>query len=993
MEVLQAIVDHEINHQRFDSIEECIYFKEEGLGIYHMNIRSLEANFGEFLYLIDGVKNKINILVLTETAFDPKKRDFCYDINGFKSYYSENTLNKNGGVVVYVSNNITVFETKELQNINTCDHIKIYCSIQNIKYEFLCIYRSPSIRNIDDFLNSLELLLNKKDNNTVSCLLGDVNIDLLNTTCRNVNSYLNILSQHNYISYINTPTRTQHDTQTCLDHFFCSGIDTSQILSCVIETSQTDHFSQYILIKNKLNNTRVNEEFSIETIDYDGLNNSLENYNWDILINCLNVNDATNSFIEILTNETEKFKSIKKITKKFKPLKPWISIGLVKCIRKREKLKQQFKKHPNNESLKKYYFNYKENLTNIIKNTKNEHFKKKIENEQDNPKTLWNILHEFKYNKKKKNSQIQVINDPNNNGISIDCINDNIYAANIFNDHFRSVGSSLNKLNTQKNVQNENDISISPDVQLNDFEPTDENEVMNYIKNMRGRSSPGPDQIHVKTLKQIAHNIIKPLVHIINLSFSEGVFPNVLKESIIIPIYKQGNTADVNNYRPISLTSNIAKLFEKCCKKRLESFLDNNNLILDNQYGFRKNLGTDDAILDLTSFVYDNLNKSQKVLVVSLDISKAFDCVNKNTLQLQLKKHGISGKALDWFKTYLDNRRQRVKLNDGISDSILSICGVPQGTVCSPKLYSIYTNNITRISKSKVFTFADDTLLVYTGNNWNDIHEEANLDLNNVYNWFKTLDLHINPSKTSYITVSLTKTGQPINSNLKIHTCNTQSSNCTCTRLNHVTSFKYLGLIIDNNFSWKQHISLLINKIRRLFYVFLQLRNILSIKNLKLIYYALAQSIIQYGIIGWGSACKSILEPLQRTQNILLRIILKKHRRYKTNKLYTEFNTFNITQLYFYKILYFINKKNISNTIDRTNHKHNTRQNNSAVLYPMKKNIVKRHFIYLTPKILNTVPSNLTEIPSPFLKKFLKIATVQYINQSEEFNKVLSFLN
>ncbi|KAL1446476.1 hypothetical protein WDU94_008920 [Cyamophila willieti] len=313
--------------------------------------------------------------------------------------------------------------------------------------------------------------------------------------------------------------------------------------------------------------------------------------------------------------------------------------------------------------------------------------------------------------------------------------------------------------------------------------------------------------------------------------------------------------------------------------------------------------------------------------------------------------------------------------------------GVPQGTVLSPKLFSIYTNKISLISSGKVFTFADDTLLVYIGNNWEGLHDQASLDLNKIHRWFKTMSLHINTNKTSYMTISLNNSGQPTHSQITIHTCQSQST-CTCNALKQVDRFRYLGLEIDKHFTWKDHILKIKVKLRRLFHVFVNLRRILNLNYLKMLYYAFVQSILQYGVVGWGSAYDTHLIPLQRTQNILLRIIMKTHRRYSTRQLYLDFDTFNITQLYIHKVLYFINKRNIYDTITRTQQR--TRQQGSAAIIRVKKEFVRKHFIRITPMLINALPTTLTHIPSLMLKKVLKPSLKSFFSTSEYTDKILS---
>lgn len=164
-------------------------------------------------------------------------------------------------------------------------------------------------------------------------------------------------------------------------------------------------------------------------------------------------------------------------------------------------------------------------------------------------------------------------------------------------------------------------------------------------------------------------------------------------------------------------------------------------------------------------------------------------------------------------------------------------------------------------------------------------------------------------------------------------------------------------------------------------YLFAKIKRIGDIKIIKMLYFSFVQSILQYGIIAWGSACKTTLETLRRSHNIILRIILSKDRMYSSALLYKEFEVFDITQLYLYKMLHFMNKSEISNTVSRV--ETNTRQAGSALALPVHKTIIKKHFVYLSPILLNKLPENLTNIPPILIKKHLKRLFIDFINTED----------
>ena len=174
---------------------------------------------------------------------------------------------------------------------------------------------------------------------------------------------------------------------------------------------------------------------------------------------------------------------------------------------------------------------------------------------------------------------------------------------------------------------------------------------------METNKASGPNSIPKKILKLFKKQFSKPLSHIINLSFNQGIFPNLLKIANVIPIHKKGDKLDCNNYRPISLLSNISKIFEKCMHTRLTNFLQVNKFFFSHQFGFRNGYSTNHALTSLTEMIRKALDEDKFACGVFIDLQKAFETVDHGILLSKLNHYGVRGASYQWFKSYLTGRQ------------------------------------------------------------------------------------------------------------------------------------------------------------------------------------------------------------------------------------------------------------------------------------------------------------------------------------------------
>lgn len=451
--------------------------------------------------------------------------------------------------------------------------------------------------------------------------------------------------------------------------------------------------------------------------------------------------------------------------------------------------------------------------------------------------------------------------------------------------------------------------------------------------------------------------------------------PSSFKNSTTTPIFKSGDKKRATNFRPITVINNFAKIFEKCLKSRIVNFCNKHNIISPSQFGFRENTSTEKAVYQVAHTVFKCFQDRRKCLTVFLDLAKAFDTVNHDILFNRLENSGIRGMSLSILKDYLTDRMQVVKINNCLSDPLPVSMGVPQGTVLGPVLFLLYINEIFHIEglEGEIISYADDTAVLFSSLSWEDTFQKATAGIQLISNWLNKNLLSLNIAKTKFITFSSTNVDQPNNAKIPIHssTC-PLLSNCQCPNIEKTRSIKYLGIIVDQSMRWNEHMVYTTKRLRKLVYKFYQLRNILSKKVLLMVYDALVESIIRYCIIVWGGTFKSTLCNLEIIQKSILKVILKKHRRFSSRRLFEEADVFNVKQIYMYQCLLWLTNKNLT---FRT-HSYNTRTIASRVMdIPLVRLSHNQKFVsFIAPKLYNQLPSEIKNITNTkTMKNHLKL--------------------
>ena len=347
----------------------------------------------------------------------------------------------------------------------------------------------------------------------------------------------------------------------------------------------------------------------------------------------------------------------------------------------------------------------------------------------------------------------------------------------------------------------------------------DASEVYEVIKSFKNKSTRDTKICSLK-LASKSFTFTSIVASIINKSFQDGIFPEQMKIARVTPIHKEGAKTVVGNYRPISILSSFSKIYEKLMHKRLSSFLESNDSIYENQYGFRSGRSCEHALLNAQNLLLESLSKRQVSLLLLIDFSKAFDLVEHKILLEKLEHYGIRGHALKWLESYLSNRKQFVSINGSESSMQIMEHGIPQGSILGPLLFIIYINDIPEIAHfAKFILYADDANIILTADTIDQINEQLGILSANLLNWVNSNGLVLNLKKTKYMIFTQTH-------NIELP----QPFIISDTLIEHKHEARFLGVIMDDKLNWSQHIKSVQSKMSRYVGIMYKIKKIFTIK-------------------------------------------------------------------------------------------------------------------------------------------------------------------
>ena len=623
-------------------------------------------------------------------------------------------------------------------------------------------------------------------------------------------------------SLIHKPTRIKKTSASLIDHIYTNNILSNTISGIIASDDIADHYGIFYIVPHKIPCTTLptTEKRIFSKIRITRFKTYLEQI--DFLPVTLNDNpeDAYCQFHSIYKKAfdihfpLENVKANKKYIKK----EHWMTEGLLTSMRNKSKLYKIKSSRPteNNINIYKTYVNKYNRLKREMKKM---YYKNILELNKNNMKNTWHTLKQVLGKEHNKSNFPQFFQIDDNK------ISDKNLIAQSFNEYFSKIGKT-----TSENVPRSNkpftEYIKHPKLNSIFIEPINASHILEIVHKLKPKTSFGHDEIPTKLIKETIEFILDPLTHIINRSLETGIVPSDLKIAKVIPIYKTSTHNLLKNYRPISLLPAFSKIFEKIMYNKIMSFLNSQNLLYKHQYGFRPKHQTIHPLIHLLNHCAQASNKQPKQLTLSIfcDLSKAFDVISHDILLCKLKYYGIRGIANTWISNYLTNRKQYVEFEKHKSDMCNIKCGVPQGSIFGPLLYLIYVNDISASTDYILLSFADDTSLYLSDSNIDTLFQTANVEINNLYDWFCANRLSLNANKTKFIVI------RPPNLKCEFAKLNIKINGVCLQQIGKHTdecSTKFLGVHIDEHLSWKYHFNHINNKISRALFMLKQVKNFL----------------------------------------------------------------------------------------------------------------------------------------------------------------------
>ena len=927
----------------------------ERLSVLSVNMRSITNKFSEFQANLAVLKHRFTFILITETWLNVEK-DYVLELDGYKSmsYYRDG---RGGGLKLYYLEHVKVHPVEgPVYEANSFENISIRAYIPGFgKLNIGCFYRPPN-NSFTEFYESFGHMLNTFAGERI-LLMGDFNIDLCKD-CSQTRDYSDLFLSYGFSSVINLPTYVSPETNTptsCLDHILHN-----LPLPCdsyVISPNLSDHLAISCVFRENIHQEPIVTKFR----DFSPGNRANFVANLDTEFSSFAPpSHEPNSyavylehFLHALLNKYFPLKS--KVLSMKRLRAPWITADVIHCINKKHKLHKLAKR---NEISWQSYKHYCLLVRQLLDTAEKEYYKTKFNQFGTDSKKNWRLI----------NKLLNKVNSGISDRFIIESVltSDPLIICNEFNRHFVDHPKNIADNIPQSEYEYFNLINSN----LNDiyFPNCTGLEIKKIINNMKKNGN--IMDIPRLFLADCGHYAADCLANFFNICIAARVYPNSLKHAYVTPVYKKGKKDDVRNHRPISIISNISKIFEEVIHNRLYPHFHGNRILSENQFGFRRGKSTELACLSLVDRVMPAFADKGYAIAIFLDFSACFDTINRLILLEKLKRYGIQGAPLELLSSYFSDRQQSVRYKNVVSVARAQDIGVIQGSKIGPLFFDIYSNDLNNICSDKEnLLFADDTCLVYYDSNLKNLENHVNNRLKIIQDWCNFNRLSLNPSKSVYMLFTNRIVDfEPI---IEIGS----------ERIERKSSAKYLGLNIDEGLKFNVHIDYLKGKLSSLSGAAFKLRHYFNLQSAKKFYYACVYSLLTYCLPVYGGALSTYRGSLliKKHEKIVSYLFLRQGSNdcpFKQNKLLKLTDVYKLyAGIHMFKILVLHSNSSVRDALDLQTapHDYYTRHHNDLRTPFPRVDAIKRSFKYQFVGIWNEFPENVKSCTS--LRSFKKELT------------------
>lgn len=884
-----------------DVIEDWIRIENKNdFNIIYLNIGAIRKNFASLIAYLDTVITKIHVIVLVEININQLlvSRGLvnleCFMIQGYKLEHKLRPKGQGGGIFVYVREELK-YDVKTLETL----HFEAFCmNLKNVKKGkndketvLLSVYRPPKKKK-SEFIQEIRRHIEGFAAENSVLVVGDFNINL-NRKSKYAEEMKDMIAELGLVRGVTVNTReVWHGgklKRSCIDNIFireAGTLENKKLETGVMKTKISDHYMLGLKIdpegdwiansKNREKKTIINDERVFEKIQEIKWSEDVKEP--DVIYE--EVKDRLKkvydeSKVEVKNNGN----------KKRKP-KIWVTEEIKQGTIERDKLFREFKQSVRrgrpDEELHLKYKKVRNELNRKIEREQKNYSYNQMEEHKNDARKMWSDINQMLGRKKRQN--IDEL-------IEKHMISETVNAQQVVDNFAKTFKEEVDRCRHECPIITVPQGSKEADQSMRFVRATEER-MEKILQEMKVKTGSGTDGIRMKDLVHDKKKILKMLKNFVNGSVQSGKIPKECKVARVRPIYKSGSHEEYTNYRPISILNSMSKILEKHVYNITMEYVKKNNIIHPNQYGFQPGKRISTLLSEISGKIYSNLDRGEYTMCIMIDYKKAFDTLGHETIIRALHRIGIRGQLLEWYREYLRERKYVVNITDVESEEIDLESGVPQGSFLGPLLFIIVMNSLfDNVTDCEVFMYADDVFLLLSDKCLKKLYERAQKVFNSVQAWSHDNGLTLNAKKTQCMIIQDERKREKgegiliVHDNECLHDLSRTETVCSCTRrIERVKVAKYLGIYLDEFFTWKEQVEHVRGKLRACLAGMVRLGRRADNRIKKLVYMALGDSHLNYGITAWGNCSITERKKLTTIQSKILRYMYGEEYKKKSKK-------------------------------------------------------------------------------------------------------------